>query len=250
MANDMDIRGIDILPHREPFLYLDWLISYSKDGSVGRVTFGAERDFFRGHFPDYPIVPGVILLEAMCQSAWMRSGSGIRSLRRMLGIRVRTLCGQVPIPLESLDLLIPHQANSRILEAVARRMSFPLEKFYINLRHIGNTSSVSIPLCFFLIAGSYTPFCLVSLRPEHPALAWSIFGIEWGLTLVGVVFKALTTGRYRFLSTLSYIIMGWVAILAIIPLARALQDLGTMWLVLGGGLYTLGCVFYLWRYIT
>ena len=100
---------------------------------------------------------------------------------------------------------------------------------------------------FFLIAGSYTPFCLVSLRPEHPALAWSIFGIEWGLTLVGVVFKVLTTGRYRFLSTLSYIIMGWVAILAIIPLARALQDLGTMWLVLGGGLYTLGCVFYLWR---
>lgn len=69
MANDMDIRGIDILPHREPFLYLDCLISYSKDGSVGRVTFGAERDFFRGHFPDRLIVPGVILLEAMCQSA-------------------------------------------------------------------------------------------------------------------------------------------------------------------------------------
>lgn len=99
---------------------------------------------------------------------------------------------------------------------------------------------------FFLIAGSYTPFCLVSLRPEHPALAWSIFGIEWGLTLVGVAFKILTTGRYRFVSTFSYIIMGWVAILAIIPLAHALQDLGTMWLVLGGGLYTLGCVFYLW----
>ena len=43
---------------------------------------------------------------------------------------------------------------------------------------------------FFLIAGSYTPFCLVTLRPDHPALAWTIFGIEWGLTLVGVAFKA------------------------------------------------------------
>ena len=65
----MNLMGIDILPHREPFLYLDHLISYSNEGSVGRVTFGAERDFFRGHFPDYPIVPGAILLESMCQSA-------------------------------------------------------------------------------------------------------------------------------------------------------------------------------------
>lgn len=69
MTNDTRIRGADILPHRDPFLYLDWIISYSKRDSVGQVTFGAERDFFRGHFPGYPIVPGVILLEAMCQSA-------------------------------------------------------------------------------------------------------------------------------------------------------------------------------------
>ena len=47
---------------------------------------------------------------------------------------------------------------------------------------------------YFLIAGSYTPFCLVTLRPEHPALAWSIFGIEWGATLVGILFKIRTTG--------------------------------------------------------
>lgn len=78
MANDMDTKGIDILPYREPFLYLDWLISYSKDGSVGQVTFGAERDFFRGHFPSHPIVPGVILLEAMCQSA----AAGVLACRR------------------------------------------------------------------------------------------------------------------------------------------------------------------------
>jgi len=98
---------------------------------------------------------------------------------------------------------------------------------------------------FFLIAGSYTPFCLVSLRPDHPVLAWTIFGIEWGLTVVGIVFKAATTGRFRLVSTLSYVVMGWVAILAIVPLIHALQGMGTMWLVLGGGLYTLGCVFYL-----
>lgn len=100
---------------------------------------------------------------------------------------------------------------------------------------------------YFLIAGSYTPFCLVTLRPEHPGLAWSVFGIEWGATIAGVLFKVTTTGRFRLVSTLAYILMGWVAVVAIVPLVKSLQGLGTMWLVLGGLLYTLGCIFYLWK---
>ena len=100
---------------------------------------------------------------------------------------------------------------------------------------------------YFLIAGSYTPFCLVTLRPEHPGLAWSVFGVEWGATIAGVLFKVTTTGRFRLVSTLAYILMGWVAVVAIVPLVKSLQGLGTMWLVLGGLLYTLGCVFYLWK---
>ena len=67
--NDQELSGQSILPHREPFLFLDRVVSHDIQGSVGIVTFGAERDFFRGHFPGYPVVPGVILLEAMCQSA-------------------------------------------------------------------------------------------------------------------------------------------------------------------------------------
>ena len=100
---------------------------------------------------------------------------------------------------------------------------------------------------YFLIAGTYMPFCLVTLRPDHPGLAWTIFGIEWGGTLAGIIFKIRTTGRFRLVSTVAYVVMGWVAILAIVPLIRSLQGLGTMWLTLGGGLYTLGCVFYLWK---
>ena len=100
---------------------------------------------------------------------------------------------------------------------------------------------------YFLIAGSYTPFCLVTLRPSHPALAWTIFGIEWGAALFGVLFKIRTTGRFKIVSTISYVVMGWAAILAIVPLVKSLHGLGTMWLSTGGGLYTLGCVFYLWR---
>ena len=100
---------------------------------------------------------------------------------------------------------------------------------------------------YFLIAGSYTPFCLVTLRPDHPALAWTIFGVEWGATLAGILFKIYTTGRFRYLSTSAYVIMGWVALAAIVPLIKALHGLGTMWLTLGGALYTFGCIFYLWK---
>jgi len=100
---------------------------------------------------------------------------------------------------------------------------------------------------YVLIAGSYTPFCLVTLRPAHPALAWTVFGIEWGMALAGIFFKIRTTGRFRYLSTSAYVIMGWVALAAIVPLIRSLHGLGTMWLATGGALYTLGCVFYLWK---
>jgi len=100
---------------------------------------------------------------------------------------------------------------------------------------------------FFLIAGSYTPFCLVALRPGHPALAWTIFGIEWGMAALGILFKLRMTGRFRFVSTVAYVVMGWVAVLAFVPLAHALHGPGPMWLLLGGGLYTAGCVFYLWE---
>jgi hemolysin III len=100
---------------------------------------------------------------------------------------------------------------------------------------------------YFLIAGSYTPFTLVTLRQAHPGVAWTIFGIVWGLTLMGVVFKVFFTGKLRVVSTLAYIGMGWIVLFAIKPLRETLPAAGLAWLLAGGGLYTLGTVFYLWR---
>ncbi|MDR2862883.1 MAG: hemolysin III family protein [Puniceicoccales bacterium] len=99
---------------------------------------------------------------------------------------------------------------------------------------------------FFLIAGTYTPFMLGPLRGP---LGWSIFGVIWGLALVGIVLKFWFTGRFRALSTGIYIGMGWLIIIAIKPLFAAMTLPG-IWLLVAGGLcYTGGVVFYTCRRI-
>ena len=100
---------------------------------------------------------------------------------------------------------------------------------------------------YALIAGTYTPFCLVSLRQSHPVLAWTVFGAVWGLTIAGIVFKLLTTHQFKYVTTATYLLMGWFSLLIIKPLYHVVGTGGIVWLVLGGVLYSLGVVFFLWR---
>lgn len=97
---------------------------------------------------------------------------------------------------------------------------------------------------YLLIAGTYTPFTLVVLKGGW---GWSLFGVVWGLTVIGVVLKFYTIKKMVVLSTLIYIAMGWICIVAIKQIVAALAPAGVFWLVLGGMLYSLGTIFYIWR---
>lgn len=94
---------------------------------------------------------------------------------------------------------------------------------------------------YVLIAGTYTPFTLIGLRGTW---GWSLFATIWVLALAGVVFKLFFTGRFKRLSTLIYVAMGWLVLVAIKPLWGALDAWTLGWLFAGGAFYTLGTVFY------
>jgi hemolysin III len=94
---------------------------------------------------------------------------------------------------------------------------------------------------YLLIAGSYTPFCLVTLRGPW---GWSLLGIVWGLAVLGGLQELRPRNGARVLSVLIYLLMGWVAVAALVPLLQALGPAGFAWLVAGGLFYTVGIAFY------
>jgi hemolysin III len=95
---------------------------------------------------------------------------------------------------------------------------------------------------YLLIAGSYTPFTLVTLRGPW---GWSLFGVSWGLAALGIV-QELTLGRRtRSVSMVLYVLMGWLALVAVRPLVSALPPAGTAWLVAGGVIYSAGIYFFI-----
>jgi hemolysin III len=98
---------------------------------------------------------------------------------------------------------------------------------------------------YLLIAGSYTPFCLVTLRG---AWGWSLLGIVWALALLGMLQELRPRNEARVLSVAIYILMGWVVLIAIVPLLHALGRTGFIWLAAGGLFYTGGIVFYAYDY--
>lgn len=97
---------------------------------------------------------------------------------------------------------------------------------------------------YVLIAGTYTPFMLITVRG---VLGWTIFGIVWFLAVLGILFKTFFIHRFKILSTLAYILMGWLVIIAIKPIFQTLTGGAIFWLVSGGLAYTVGTIFYAWK---
>ena len=97
---------------------------------------------------------------------------------------------------------------------------------------------------YVLIAGTYMPFALVPLRGPW---GWSLFGAILGLAVLGITFKLIHRHRYEVLSVIIYLLMGWLVLIAIVPILRHVPAGGVVWLVGGGAAYTLGTIFDAWE---
>ncbi len=97
---------------------------------------------------------------------------------------------------------------------------------------------------YLLIAGTYTPFLMVNMRGGW---GWTLFGLVWGLAVLGILFKAFFVERFAFASTAVYLAMGWIVVIAIKPLLASVAGGGIALLLAGGVAYSLGVVFFAWE---
>lgn len=94
---------------------------------------------------------------------------------------------------------------------------------------------------YLLIAGTYTPYTLISLRGP---LGWTLFGIIWGTAILSIVLNSIDLKKFRVFSFIAYLVMGWAIVFASQPLAAAIGGSGVGFLLGGGVIYTVGCIFY------
>jgi len=97
---------------------------------------------------------------------------------------------------------------------------------------------------YLLIAGSYTPITLIAMRGVW---GWTIFGIIWGLAITGIILKIFGMKRFKIVSLLLYLLMGWLIIIAFKPMMAMIPEGLFSWLLASGLIYTIGIIFYIWR---
>ncbi|MDQ0350435.1 hemolysin III [Alkalibacillus filiformis] len=97
---------------------------------------------------------------------------------------------------------------------------------------------------YLFIAGTYTPILLVLLRGP---IGWTVLGVVWGVAILGIVFKIFFVHRFMVVSTLLYIVLGWFIVFVWRPLSAEMELTGLIYLIIGGILYSVGSIFYMWR---
>ena len=136
------------------------------------------------------------------------------------------------------------QLGASIVFGVALLLLYLASTLYHSIHHPvikGRLKVFDHCAIYVLIAGTYTPFTLIGLRGS---VGWWLFATIWALALAGVVFKLFYTGRFKKLSTMIYVAMGWLIMVAAKPMFAALDSWTLGWLIAGGAFYTLGTVFY------
>lgn len=98
---------------------------------------------------------------------------------------------------------------------------------------------------FFLIAGTYTPILLVSMRSVYPELSWIMFAAEWAISILAVVFTAIDHKKFAAFSMCCYILLGWLIVFTLKPAVETVGETGFLWLLAGGVSYTVGAVLYI-----
>lgn len=96
-------------------------------------------------------------------------------------------------------------------------------------------------MIYVLIAGTYTPICLIPLRGGW---GWSLLASIWGIAIMGIILKLLWFDAPRWLYTLFYVVMGWLIVIAFVPLVRSMPVAAMLWMIAGGLLYTVGAIIY------
>ena len=156
------------------------------------------------------------------------SVAGLVYLVRLASLR-GTVVHIISFAVYGLSLIALYSAS-----AVYHLLPLPPEKSQIlqRLDHM---------MIYVLIAGTYTPICLVALRGGW---GWGIFGAIWGLALAGLVMECTPVEYPRWLTVSLYVFMGWLCIVAVLPLIRAIPQGGMLWLLAGGLMYSVGAVVY------
>lgn len=173
----------------------------------------------------------------------MYQGEWFNSISHLVGA-VAALVGVVIVVVEAAQQGDPWKIVSFSVYGATLFSLYTISTLYHSLR--GRAKRIFRKLdhlsIYFLIAGTYTPFTLVTLRG---AWGWTIFGIIWGLALVGIGLEALPQKGNRVLSVVVYVLMGWLVLVALEPLLQALPPAGFVWLLLGGIFYSGGLGFYM-----
>lgn len=180
-------------------------------------------------------LPDYTLGEELCNSITHGVGALLSIAALVLcvvqGARTGSAIAVVSAVIYGVSLIILY-CNSTIYHALKRNKAKKV------MRIIDHCS------IYFLIAGSYTPYTLVVLRKASEGWGWAIFGIVWGVGILGIVLNSISLERFKIISMVCYIAMGWSIIIAFKPLTTVFTGPGLYLLIWGGVAYTIGAVLY------